>query len=326
MRILAVDDDPMILQLLRTSLSGSGFGDVAYAESAEEARALIDAAREPFDTFLLDIMLPGTCGIEMCREIRQIPAYRTTPIIMITASRAHDTMARAFEAGATDFVTKPFDGLELGTRINLAGMLNESLMRERMSQHKLEELTKLTTITFDERFDLRAGPGIKPFLTMENELLRRADDSLYAMTILSIQIENALQLFRAGTPAQFRVAVETVGTVLSETLDIEKTRFAYAGRGSFVAIVYCRQRIDTDAVELQANAALPAAWKAEAAALDPEAPDLRVEMIGDRRLWTGRSAAAAIREHGGRADILHPAEPEEVLNLFQRLSKKISSD
>ena len=66
MRILAVDDDPLILDILAASLKQCGFTDVTYATCAETAIDLIDPATVPVDSFFLDIMLPGNSGIELC--------------------------------------------------------------------------------------------------------------------------------------------------------------------------------------------------------------------------------------------------------------------
>jgi CheY-like chemotaxis protein len=113
MRILAVDDDPIILDLLKGSLTAHDQYELMCSASAEQALQTVAAETVPIDCFLLDIMLPGVDGIELCDRIRKLRQYRTTPIIMITASRDPELMGRAFEAGATDFISKPLDGVEL---------------------------------------------------------------------------------------------------------------------------------------------------------------------------------------------------------------------
>ncbi|HHB80428.1 MAG TPA: response regulator, partial [Aliiroseovarius sp.] len=172
MNILVVDDDPLIVDLLNSSLVAMGFNAPVSAGSAEEAMQIIESAETPFSTFLLDIFLPETDGVELCTRIRQLPQHSATPIIMITASRRTDLMERAFRAGATDYVTKPLDGLELGTRVKVAGMLNESLEREKRYRHTLEDLTELTRVKYDEIISLRNVPGIVDHVTMQNSLLR----------------------------------------------------------------------------------------------------------------------------------------------------------
>ncbi len=324
MRILAVDDDPVILDILSNALESSGFGNLTFATNAEDALELIKDARVPFDTFLLDIMLPGTSGIEMCREIRKLDQYRSTPIIMVTGVKAPDMMGLAFEAGATDFVTKPFDGLELGTRINLAALLNESLQRERMNSHALEELSRLTAISFDERFDVRKARGVRGFLEMENDFLRKGD-SQYAMTMFGVQIDDALGIFRRTKPAQFRAIVEAVAFALADTMDIENTRFAYAGRGAMIGVAFSRESVSLKALEEAVNATLAETWVEWATGLKLP-PNLSVRRVGKEGPMSGHAAANAMRSFQGRADLRDGTDPEEVNGLFARLSLKIGNN
>ena len=73
-----------------------------------------------FDCLLFDISMPGMDGVELCRCVRQFPQYRQTPVIMLTAMRDMTHMGDAYRAGATDYVTKPFDIEELGLRLHAA--------------------------------------------------------------------------------------------------------------------------------------------------------------------------------------------------------------
>lgn len=323
MRILAVDDDPVMLDLLGTALEQSGFGDITFATTAEDALELIDIAAEPYEIFLLDVMLPGTSGIEVCRALRTYPRYRATPVLMITGSRARDMMTRAFEAGATDFVSKPFDALELVTRIRLAAMLNVSRQREQMNAAAVEELSQLTEVSFDERFDLQPGDGVKGFLTLENDLLRRAD-SLHEMMLFAVEIDNALGLYRGSRPAQFRACVEAVGRAIGAQVDAENTRFAYAGRGDLIAVAHAQAQLDLRDLQRRANRALAAEWDGFATG-QPKAPTLTVRRIDGPPAWTGKAAASALRSFQGRADLSQRADPHEVDGLFERLSFKIAT-
>jgi CheY-like chemotaxis protein len=292
MRILAVDDDPLILDLLAVTLEQCGFSKVTYASCAESAIDLIHATSVPFDAFLLDIMLPGTSGIELCAQIRGLKSYRVAPIIMITSSKAHDIMAQAFGAGATDFVSKPFDGLELGSRINMAAMLSESLFREKLAQHEMLEFSSTTAISFAEPFDIKSSRSGRGLLQLVNELLRMTD-ALFAMTLFSIKIESADTLFLDSTPAQFRQSIEMTAASLSNVFSEDSMIFAYVGKGTFVAVAYRRDRINTNALESEASVALAQTWNA-AKTGQQTAPQLTLQKIDECRLWTGRSAVIAI--------------------------------
>ncbi|MGO9195829.1 MAG: response regulator [Acidimicrobiales bacterium] len=114
-RILLVEDDERIRASMRLSLEDEGY-EIEEAASGEEAldahaRSLV---AEPFDLLVVDIMLPGMDGFACCRELRRTS---TVPIIMVTArTDTHDIVA-GLEAGADDYVTKPFEPKELAARI-----------------------------------------------------------------------------------------------------------------------------------------------------------------------------------------------------------------
>jgi DNA-binding response OmpR family regulator len=110
-RILIVEDDERIRSSMRLALEDEGYS-VEDAGSGEEAVGRFTA--EPFELVLIDLMLPGIDGFEACRTLRH---QSTVPIIMVTArSDTHDVVA-GLEAGADDYVTKPFVAKELAARI-----------------------------------------------------------------------------------------------------------------------------------------------------------------------------------------------------------------
>jgi len=111
--VLVVDDLPQNVRLLEAVLSPKGFR-VATASSGDEALSVL--AREDPDLVLLDILMPGMDGYEVCRLIRQDPKTAFLPVIMITAS-GEEQKIRAIEAGADDFVNKPFNQAELLARV-----------------------------------------------------------------------------------------------------------------------------------------------------------------------------------------------------------------
>lgn len=322
MRILAVDDDPVILDLLGSSLETNGFDDITFATTAEDALELIEVADQPYDIFLLDIMLPGTTGIEVCKQLRTYECYRASPVLMITASRARDMMARAFEAGATDFVSKPFDALELVTRIRLAAMLNDSRQREKMNAAAVEQLDRMSEVSFDERFDLTPSAGIKGFYALENEMLRRAD-TLNEVSLFSVQIDNALGFFRGSRPAQFRAGIDAAGRALAQVIDTGDIRFAYAGRGAMIAVAHAQAEIFPTQVQNDANAALAESW--DSFATGQATPlTLSVAQVTGPPLWTGKAVANMMRDFQRRAELTTQADPYEVDGLFKRLSLRIA--
>ena len=110
-KVLLVEDDERLAGLTRRYLEGTGFA-VAWITSG--LRALEDAVRHDYDVILLDLLLPGRDGIEVCRELR---TRLHVPIIMVTARREEADRVLGLEAGADDYVTKPFSSRELVSRI-----------------------------------------------------------------------------------------------------------------------------------------------------------------------------------------------------------------
>jgi CheY-like chemotaxis protein len=120
MRILTIDDDAFVLEILRGLAARAGYPEVTTALSAGAALEYITAAQQPFQCILLDIQMPVMDGIEFCDLLRRLPDYEDCPIIMVTAMTDRKFMDQAYAAGATDYVTKPFDVDDLTSRLGLA--------------------------------------------------------------------------------------------------------------------------------------------------------------------------------------------------------------
>ena len=113
-RILVVDDEPDIVSLLSFNLKKEGFSVTAVHEGGE---ALDVVKKKEFDLILLDLMLPGIHGMEVCRILRTGPKTKDIPIIMLTAKGDEADRVRGLETGADDYMTKPFSPRELLARV-----------------------------------------------------------------------------------------------------------------------------------------------------------------------------------------------------------------
>jgi len=114
-RLLALDDDPLVLEALRGLLDPQGIEVTALADPAGFWTALEEEAPH---VVVLDLELPGVTGIELCRALRAEERFAKLPVIFLTAHRDPDVVQRVFEAGADDYVSKPIMGPELLTRIS----------------------------------------------------------------------------------------------------------------------------------------------------------------------------------------------------------------
>jgi len=136
-RILVVDDEPQIRRVLRTNLSAQGY-EVFDAKTGEDA--LLAIREQRFDLILLDMNMPGMGGLAACREIR---ASADAAIIMLTVRNSEQDKVTALDAGADDYITKPFGMPELLARIRAA------LRRLPVNPTSEEEIVELEGVRID---------------------------------------------------------------------------------------------------------------------------------------------------------------------------------
>ena len=290
MRILAIDDDPIILDLLRSRNWLGQDHDLTCCDSAEAALDLLATTETPFETLLIDVFMPGKDGITLCAEVRAMPDYAAIPIIVMTASREVGVMQRAFGAGATDFVTKPFNGLELGTRIMIAGALYDGLQRERQAATKLADLSAQLNASYLDVVTARQESGLMRYMALENKLLAGAAGCL-ALRLSCLRTTGALP----------DGEVAPLAADLLEEVTRPDTDMAYIGAGRFVVVTYGRRREDLAAVAQRVNARLAARGSAHTVTLDA---------IADSGVWTARSCVEALRTFAADHQPAAEAMPE----------------
>nr|MBF0223634.1 diguanylate cyclase [Desulfobulbaceae bacterium] len=145
MSILIVDDSPPVLRLLQATLDRAGHKKIQCLESGNKALEFlgIQPAQDThpkIDCILLDIVMPGIDGIETCRLIKAHQAYRDTPVLMVTIRDEQETLKRAFEAGASDYITKPTGELELLARVKSAVKLKKEIDTRKAREQELLKL------------------------------------------------------------------------------------------------------------------------------------------------------------------------------------------
>jgi adenylate cyclase len=173
--VLAVDDQPANLRLLDAHLSPRGYR-VLTASSGADALALLQT--EDVDLALLDIVMPGMDGYELCRRIRSTPATEFLPVVMITASGSEQRLA-ALEAGADDFVVKPFDKGELLARVASLARIKRYHDTIRQQADELAEWNaKLETRVAEQVAELERTNRLRHFLSPQLADLVVGDEDL----------------------------------------------------------------------------------------------------------------------------------------------------
>ena len=114
-RILVVDDEPDLLELVAYNLRQAGY---QVATARDGMSALAEARRTKPDLVVLDVMLPDLSGTEVCKRLRRDPATENVPVLMLTARAQESDVEQGFDAGADDYVVKPFSPRELVLRVN----------------------------------------------------------------------------------------------------------------------------------------------------------------------------------------------------------------
>lgn len=136
-RILIVDDVPDNIQVAMNILKEENYR-FSFATNGEEALKIME--NEPFDLVLLDIMMPGIDGFEVCRRIKSDEAKQDIPVIFLTAKVDADSIAEGFSTGAVDYITKPFHPTELLARVK--NHLELYTAKAVLRQNNLELMTK----------------------------------------------------------------------------------------------------------------------------------------------------------------------------------------
>jgi two-component system KDP operon response regulator KdpE len=157
-RVLVVDDEPQILRALQLKLRGAGYA-VDTAATAEEA--LMKAAMRPPEALILDLLLPDGSGTDVCRELR---SWSAVPIIVLSAVGEEQEKIAALDAGADDYVTKPFSGDELLARVRA------QLRRTAPAGRPVLEIGELR-VDFEKRLVTR-GDAPVALTPIEYDLLR----------------------------------------------------------------------------------------------------------------------------------------------------------
>ena len=243
---LAVDDDPVFLAVLSQMMVLLGYKKPEVANSGLEALTVLQDRYNHYDCILLDIQMPGIDGITTCQRIRQIPQHSSTPIMMVTTLNGRSFVDHAFAAGATDYLTKPLDKIELGARL---GMM-ERLVTERWRSGSLErDMSSLSDIpgigfAFQDAVPLPVSDLLIDYLALENHLLTLGRLRLYGHTAVGFQVVGASDRYHQLEPVEYLDYMADAGRAIVASLKRHSFMLSHAGSGEFVCILDRRQSID----------------------------------------------------------------------------------
>lgn len=133
-KILIVEDDHMIAELLAYNLKEAGYAPAIFQDGNRLFQALEQDDHEAPELFILDLMLPGPDGYEICKRLRQMSRFAWVPILMLTARGSEADKVRGLDSGADDYLTKPFGMKELLARVN--ALLRRAYRTNTVNEHQ----------------------------------------------------------------------------------------------------------------------------------------------------------------------------------------------
>jgi class 3 adenylate cyclase len=187
LHILAVDDNPLNLELLTDIADANGYR-VTTALNGLTALDLLQ--REPFDLVILDVNMPGMSGFEVCAKIKSDPATQHIPVLMLTALQDVQNRVQGLDAGADDYLTKPFSARELLARI-------ETRRRAKSASDHLREEQAIIRKTF-ERFVSREV--VEQLLKDPTQV--KLGGKLQELTVMFADLENFTTISETTSPEQ----------------------------------------------------------------------------------------------------------------------------
>ena len=253
MKILVVDDDELIRELLVEILAAHDYADITQAESGEDALEKIQSTAQPFDCFMFDIQMPGMDGIELCGHVRAMSHYRDTPVVMITAMNNQDYIGRAFSCGATDYVTKPFDSTELITRIRLADRLQEETKRANQAVVASHSQQKSPYAKPQPINEIR---GFVNSAILENYVTINQEQNHFPLAAMAVHIPELSVVHSGSSEEEFMYVLTDIAEVISDLMCGCQACMSYLGGGVYICVGNRNKMPDSEEVRSELNAML----------------------------------------------------------------------
>lgn len=251
-RVLVVDDEPSILELLRTALVALGGYEVETAESGIQALEMLCKGRPHYDIVLLDIQMPELNGVDVCRRIRGMAGYRDVPVIMLTAMSQMDYVDKAFLAGATDYVTKPFNFEDLRNRVANALRAFEAKKAVAVQEAEVAPLAakkREQKLKYETKIDFSELSRFLETDRFDNYVRQMAGSRAPYTSAFAVKISNGYYLHRALGGDEFVECMRNVAALLSEVTEKNGSLISYRGQGIFLCVEYGNRLSDTEEIE-----------------------------------------------------------------------------
>jgi DNA-binding response OmpR family regulator len=187
-QILIIDDNPKNIQVAASILKQAGY-DVEFALDGLSGMAWLESS--PFDVILLDVMMPGEDGFEICRKIKSNPRFELIPVIFVTAKTDRASVVQGFESGGEDYITKPYDSKELIVRVqNQIELKTGRELLEKLNKN-LEVLVLEKTLKLSKAYEELEATNTQ--LNKTNEELKQLEKSKqHFLDILGSEVSGSL--------------------------------------------------------------------------------------------------------------------------------------
>ena len=229
LRCLVVDDDPIFLGIMRETLAQLGYRKITVCESAADVLKKISSAASPFDCCFLDVEMPVMDGVVLCQAIRKHPDYAMTPIVMVTAHDGREHVRSAFQSGANDYITKPFDAVELASRLSAIEVATQNLR------------------------DTSADARLVPLVSLENYLMQLERGGVFSATLMTFKLNGRQELMSDESLRDPGTVLRKASSCLLSALQDNDGLLAYAGEGVFAAVLIGRKNDPAQIAEIIAR-------------------------------------------------------------------------
>lgn len=321
MHILLVDDDREVLELVTRFLTLATRHDVLPADSAKAALEAISEAPEPFDCILADIQMPDVDGIALVEMARRTPGYLHTPIVMLTAMQDKDHLDRAFIAGASDYIAKPFDFPELQRRLQDVQKLLVEKTRASQAVPTLRDLASMgdepKAFALDAPVAFPEVASALDYGEFENYLRQLLCNKAARPATLAVKLDRIDRVYAAATTENFRLLLRDAARSVSDVLLAEGGVLSYRGNGIFLCIPQNRPKPRRTCLQKTLNKRFQAI-RGQTGEIDPRLFVSDVVAIG------GRSVSGALDTLAGAIENVenHALAGTDMFEVHGRLMKQ----